>query len=128
MTVGSGRSLRGWTRWPRAARPDPPRQRVVRLRGHPRPAGRLFSAWQSKLLLDNPGYTSFRKEAWYPRHPVSTESVVEDFATFVDLLVREPHHRIRGDGHFRDQVELLHKDVVTYTHLYDVRDLGQASG
>jgi hypothetical protein len=88
------------------------------------PRARLFSAWQSKLLLENPGYTSYRKEAWYPRHPVSTESVVEDFATFVDLLVREPHHRIRGDGHFRDQVELLHEDVVTYTHIYDVRDLG----
>ncbi|HEY2877961.1 sulfotransferase family 2 domain-containing protein [Nocardioides sp.] len=89
------------------------------------PRARLFSAWQSKLLLDNPGYTSYRKEDWYPRHPVSTESVVEDFATFVDLFVREPHHRIRGDGHFRDQVELLHEDVVTYTHIYDVGDLGR---
>lgn len=89
------------------------------------PRARLFSAWESKLLLENPGYTSFRGEPWYPRHPVTVESVVEDFAKFVDLLVREPGHRIRGDGHFRDQVELLHEDVVTYTEIYDVRDLGR---
>lgn len=89
------------------------------------PRGRLFSAWESKLLLDNPGYTSFRREPWYPRHPVTVESIVEDFAEFVDELVREPDHRIRGDGHFRDQVELLHEDVVTYTEIYDVRDLGR---
>ena len=85
----------------------------------------MFSAWQSKLLLDNPGYTSFRKEPWYPRHPVTAESIVEDFAAFVDLIFHDPGYRIRGDGHYRDQVELLHEDVVTYTDLYDVRDLGR---
>lgn len=89
------------------------------------PRSRLFSAWQSKLLLENPGYTHYKKEPWYPRHPVSTDSIVEDFAEFVDLLVREPGHRIRADAHFSDQVELLHEDLVTYTHIYDVRDLGR---
>jgi hypothetical protein len=123
---------RQWLRSPRLDQLDP----ELRAQIHPDhgwfvfavtrdPRARLFSAWQSKLLLDNPGYTSFRKEPWYPRHPATCESVVEDFATFVDLLVREPQYRIRGDGHFRDQVELLHEDVVTYTHLYDVRDLGR---
>ena len=123
---------RQWRKSPRLDRMDP----ELRAQIHPDngwfvfgvtrdPRARLFSAWQSKLLLENPGYTSFRKEPWYPRHPVTAESVVEDFATFVDLLVREPGHRIRGDGHFCDQVELLHEDVVTYTHLYDVRDLGR---
>jgi hypothetical protein len=123
---------RQWRRTPRLDELDPD----VRSQIHPDngwfvfavtrdPRSRLFSAWQSKLLLENPGYTSFKKEPWYPRHPASTESVVEDFAKFVDLFVREPDHRIRGDGHFRDQVELLHEDVVTYTHIYDVRDLGR---
>jgi hypothetical protein len=123
---------RQWHRTPRLDQIDP----ELRAQIHPDngwfvfavtrdPRARLISAWQSKLLLDNPGYTSFRKEAWYPRHPVSSESVVEDFAKFVELFVAEPHYRIRGDGHFLDQVELLHEDVVTYTHLYDVQDLGR---
>lgn len=89
------------------------------------PRSRLFSAWQSKLLLENPGYTHHKKEPWYPRHPVTTESIVEDYTAFVDLVVREPGHRIRGDAHFSDQVELLNEDLVTYTHIYDVRDLGR---
>jgi hypothetical protein len=123
---------RQWRKVPRLDQIDP----EVRAQIHPSndwfifavtrdPRARLFSAWQSKLLLENPGYTSFQREPWYPRHPVTTDSVVEDFARFVDLLVREPGHRIRGDGHFRDQVELLHEDVVTYTDIYDVRDLGR---
>jgi hypothetical protein len=123
---------RQWRRSPRLDRMDP----ELRAQIHPSngwfvfavtrdPRARLFSAWESKLLLENPGYTSFRRESWYPRHPATVESVVEDFAAFVEMLVREPDHRIRGDGHFRDQVELLHEDVVTYTEIYDVRDLGR---
>jgi hypothetical protein len=123
---------RQWRKTPRLDQLDP----EVRAQIHPSngwfvfavtrdPRSRLFSAWQSKLLLENPGYTSFQREPWYPRHPVTTASIVEDFAEFVDLMLREPGHRIRGDGHFCDQVELLHEDVVTYTDIYDVRDLGR---
>jgi hypothetical protein len=89
------------------------------------PRARLFSAWQSKLLLDNPGYAGRRHDSWYPRHPVSTESIVTDFAAFVDLLAHDPDHQLRADPHFADQVELLHEDLVTYTDIYDVRDLGR---
>lgn len=88
------------------------------------PRSRLFSAWQSKLLLENPGYITFRDEPWYPRHPLDTDTVVEDFAKFVDLFERQPEIGIRRDGHFRDQVEMLHQDVVSYTNIYDIRELG----
>jgi hypothetical protein len=88
------------------------------------PRSRLFSAWQNKLLLENPGYTGYRIEPWYPRHPLDTDTVVEDFAQFVALFEREPEHRIRAEGHFRDQVEMLHEDAVTYTKVYDIRELG----
>jgi len=121
---------RQWQKSPRLDRMDP----ALRAQIHPDrgwfvfavtrdPRARLFSAWQSKLLLDNPGYRSFQGEAWYPRHPATTESVVEDFGRFVDLLEREPGHRIRADGHFRDQVDLLHEDVVAFTEIYDIREL-----
>jgi hypothetical protein len=90
------------------------------------PRSRLFSAWQSKLLLENPGYTRYLKARWYPRHPLDAGTVVEDFAKFVDLLEHAaPDHRIRRDPHFGDQVDLLYSDVVTYTEIYDTRELGR---
>lgn len=90
------------------------------------PRSRMFSAWQNKLLLENPGYRGYRNHPWYPRHPLSAETVVEDFAKFVDLFVREPDHRSRHkDGHFRDQTEMLHEDVIPYTKIYDIRELGE---
>jgi hypothetical protein len=87
------------------------------------PRSRLFSAWQSKLLLENPGYTRYRGEHWYPRHPLTADTVVADFAKFVALFERQPHLRIRRDAHFCDQVNLLHLDAVTYTKIYDIREL-----
>jgi len=88
------------------------------------PRSRLFSAWQSKLLLENPGYIHCRNEPWYPRHPLDAGTVVEDFAKVVELLEQNPKHRLRADAHFGDQVKLLHLDAVTYTKIYDIRELG----
>lgn len=87
------------------------------------PRSRLFSAWQNKLLLENPGCAQYRNEPWYPRHPLDANTVVEDFAKFVDLFERQPRHRICADGHFCDQVAMLHLDVVSYTKIYDIREL-----
>jgi hypothetical protein len=83
---------------------------------------RLFSAWQNKLLVENPGYTHYRGESWYPRHPLTAETVVADFARFVDLLLNEPDHRIQGDPHFRDQTTMLQPDDVPYSGIYDIRE------
>jgi len=90
------------------------------------PRVRVFSAWQNKLLLENPGYTQWRSEAWYPRHPLSDESVVEDFERFVTFFERDPTHRLRaGDPHFRDQVEMLGLGTVPYTRIYEIHELRQ---
>ncbi|MBE7186961.1 sulfotransferase family 2 domain-containing protein [Jatrophihabitans endophyticus] len=89
------------------------------------PRSRLFSAWQSKLLLDNPGYASRRGAPWYPRHPASAESVAEDFDRFITYLEQDPTPPIRFDGHFRDQVDSLSEDLVDYTEIYDIRDLAR---
>lgn len=121
---------RQWRRIPKLSQLDP----ALRAHIHPDngwfvfgvtrdPRSRLFSAWQSKLLLDNPGYIGMRGQTWYPRHPATTESVIADFATFVDLFERDPSVGIRRDGHFRDQVEMLHLDLVDYTEIYDIREL-----
>lgn len=90
------------------------------------PRVRLFSAWQNKLLIETPNSQRWKDELWYPRHPLSFESVVKDFAAFVELLETEPDHWLRtNDPHFRDQVELLVEDAVPYTRIYDIGEMHQ---
>ncbi|HSE80804.1 MAG TPA: sulfotransferase family 2 domain-containing protein [Gaiellaceae bacterium] len=48
------------------------------------PAPRLWSAWQSKLLLREPRFfTEYGEEPWFPRVPHSPDDAVEDFRRFV---------------------------------------------
>ena len=90
------------------------------------PRLRLFSAWQNRLLMENPIGQQYREEWWYPRHPLTRESVIEDFAKFVDLFEKEPDHKLRTkDPHFRDQVELLVEDSVPYTRIYEISEMNQ---
>lgn len=88
------------------------------------PRLRVFSAWQNKLLIEGPHSQRWRKEAWYPRHPVSRKSIIEDFAAFVDALEQPDMWLRREDPHFRDQVELLAEHAVPYTRIYEIGELG----
>jgi hypothetical protein len=48
------------------------------------PAPRLWSAWQSKLLLREPRFlTEYGEAPWFPRVPRSPDDAVEDFRRFV---------------------------------------------
>ena len=48
------------------------------------PARRLWSAWQSKLLLREPVYYGFHHERdWYPQRPTDPGQVLSDFRAFV---------------------------------------------
>ncbi|HTE63954.1 MAG TPA: sulfotransferase family 2 domain-containing protein [Solirubrobacteraceae bacterium] len=48
------------------------------------PATRLWSAWQSKLLLREPRFLeAFGAEPWFPRVPERPADIVEDFRRFV---------------------------------------------
>lgn len=90
------------------------------------PRLRVFSAWQNKLLIENPFSHRWRDEWWYPRHPLTAESVIEDFAKFVELLEQDPPHWLRKvDAHFRDQVEMLAEDSVPYTRIYEISEMKQ---
>ncbi|WP_145726473.1 sulfotransferase family 2 domain-containing protein [Nocardioides sp. J9] len=90
------------------------------------PRVRLFSAWQNKLLIETPFSVRWAKEWWYPRHPLTAETVIEDFAKFVDLMGQEEPHWLRAkDAHFRDQVEMLGEDAVPYTKIYDISEIKQ---
>lgn len=87
------------------------------------PRVRLFSAWQNKLLLQNPAYAKHREQPWFPRLPESAAWVMEDFARFVETLRDDPAHPLRRDSHFAGQSRLLMKDVVPYTRLYQTHEL-----
>jgi Sulfotransferase family len=51
------------------------------------PAPRLWSAWQSKLLLREPRFlTTFGEEPWFPRLPDEPRDLMEDFRRFVAAL------------------------------------------
>jgi hypothetical protein len=54
------------------------------------PGPRLWSAWQSKLLLREPQFlTQFGSAWWFPREPDTPEELVEDFRRFVSALDEE---------------------------------------
>jgi hypothetical protein len=92
------------------------------------PRLRLFSAWQNRLLMEIPIGQQYRNEWWYPRHPLTRESVIEDFAKFVDLFEQEPGHKLRAkDPHFFDQVKLLVENAVPYTRIYEISEMKQLS-
>ena len=51
------------------------------------PGRRLWSAWQSKILLREPRFVAlFAEEPWFPRLPGDPLEVVEDFRRFVAAL------------------------------------------
>lgn len=88
------------------------------------PRLRLFSAWQNRILLEIPNSQRWRDEPWFPRHPMTRETVIEDFATFVFHMENDPEMWLRAkDPHFRDQVEMLAEDVVPYSRIYELSEM-----
>jgi hypothetical protein len=88
------------------------------------PTNRFFSAWQSKLLLREPGWVlRFESEPWFPRVPASSDELVEDFHRFVRFAATRPRPRVIGNRHFRPQVEIVRPDRMPYTRIYDVREM-----
>lgn len=90
------------------------------------PRARLFSAWQSKLLVGNPNYLGrVVDEPWYPRAPCDASDVIEDFHRFVEAFAaqRRRTRRVGNDGHFRAQSDLVYRHNLRYTGVYDLADI-----
>jgi Sulfotransferase family len=76
------------------------------------PATRLWSAWQSKLLLREPRFVDiFGGEPWFPRIPDEPSDLVEDFRRFVIAL---------ADGTAEDVHWAVQKDLVAQLPLTHV--------
>lgn len=88
------------------------------------PSRRLWSAWQSKLLLREPVYFGFHHDKpWYPRLPQRPDEVVEDFRTFVRALDAgfDTDPKLR-DPHWGRQSDVV--DLVDLTHIGRMEALG----
>jgi hypothetical protein len=87
------------------------------------PTARLFSAWQSKLLLREPWWTErFGGADWFPRVPRSGDDVVEDFTRFAKALAAGDAPVMRN-RHFAPQQRLLRPARMDYSRIYRTSEL-----
>ena len=89
------------------------------------PTARLFSAWQSKILLREPWWwvDEFGDETWFPRVPASGDEVVEDFVRFVRAIAQNPEQRVFQNRHFAPQKGLLAVGTMPYTRIYRTSEI-----
>ena len=84
------------------------------------PGTRLWSAWQSKLLLREPRFAAaFGDEPWFPRIPERPAELVEDFRRFVAAI---PGGRA-DDVHWGVQLDLV--EQLPFTHVGRVERLDE---
>jgi len=89
------------------------------------PTARLFSAWQSKLLLREARYVKeFGNADWFPRVPQQPDDIVADFSRFVSALGDEANVIMR-DRHFRQQHSLLKPNRIPYSRIYRTSEIPQ---
>ena len=90
------------------------------------PTARLFSAWQSKLLLREPAWEErWGGASWFPRVPIGGDDIVEDFIGFVRAMRADPGHRIMRNRHFAPQPPMLALGRMPYTRVYRTSELPQ---
>ena len=83
------------------------------------PAPRLWSGWQSKLLLREPRFFEmFGEEPWFPRIPAEPEEMVEDFRRFAKAVAANEAE----DVHWAIQSELI--DRLPIDHVGRLEELG----
>ncbi|MGH3112179.1 MAG: sulfotransferase family 2 domain-containing protein, partial [Gaiellaceae bacterium] len=83
------------------------------------PGTRLWSAWQSKLLLREPRFVAtFGEEPWFPRVPERPADLIEDFRRFVAALpggtAEDVHWAVQHD--LARQLPLSHVGQVERLH------------
>lgn len=72
------------------------------------PASRLWSAWQSKLLVRDPRFVGrFGDQTWLPRYPETPDQIVEDFRAFVEALEQHAGEDSIRDVHWGLQHDLI---------------------
>ena len=87
------------------------------------PYKRIFSAWQSKLLLQEPLQSQPYLECDFFRHPIdSVADIRSSFEGFLEhLAFKEAPDYL--DVHWTPQADLLRPDLISYTKLAQIEDL-----
>lgn len=111
MAVHNMRRWRPAERW--SHRPPEDRARIIGADDWLRftivrdPVPRLWSAWQSKLLLQEPRFVDrFGSEPWFPHRASSVGEVIDAFRAFVRALDSDPAEAPH-DAHWGPQAGLL---------------------
>gem|GEM_PF-2189804 len=89
------------------------------------PRARLFSAWQEKLLMQNPGYRWLRDEPWYPNIPDNADEIASGFARFVSAAAADPNFPLLEDTHFRLQTKSLSRHIIPYSRIYPIAEFDE---
>jgi len=86
------------------------------------PYKRIFSAWQSKLLLREPFTSDPYKQSDFFLMPIkNTEDIAQAFEGFLEhLATHEAPHYL--DPHWTPQTSLLRPDLITYTNISHIED------
>jgi hypothetical protein len=93
------------------------------------PTARLYSAWQSKLLLREPWWVDeFGDEEWFPRVPEDAGEIVSEFLRFVRAIAADPEQRIMKNRHFAPQHWMLAADRMPYSRIYRTNEIPQLLG
>jgi Sulfotransferase family len=88
------------------------------------PVDRLWSAWQSKLLLREPLFVElYGRAQWFPRNPkelpkgaAALGAIAEDFERFVAALAQDPQ-LLTADPHWAPQSYLLRPEAFPYSEI-----------
>jgi sulfotransferase famil protein len=88
------------------------------------PVSRLWSAWQSKVLMREPHYAQhYAHRPWFPRIPQRLGDIAVDFRRFIKAL-QDEDGLIDTDPHWQPQAVLLRVETFPYTHVGRLEELG----
>ena len=88
------------------------------------PGGKLWSGWQSKILLREPVYAGFHAtDSWFPAPPSDADEVLADFHAFVEALAAgwTTNTKMR-DPHWGRQYDVASQ--LPLTHIGRLEDVG----
>jgi predicted nucleic acid-binding Zn-ribbon protein len=89
------------------------------------PFKRIFSAWQSKLLLREPLQVAPYLDKAFYHHDISSKAdITKAFESFLEHLAGEEAPTY-WDVHWTPQVDLLRPDVIRYTSLSQIEDVSE---
>jgi hypothetical protein len=87
------------------------------------PFRRLWSAWQSKVLLAEPQFVAkFSSQPWFPDPARSAAEVLKAFRDFMDALEGDPD-LVHSDVHWAPQADLIEYRQIPYDHVGRVETL-----